>query len=300
MLDLLPQHMVNGLGPRALSAPPGRFVSSAAFWGLTGWGFLLSFVFALSTAQAADHLLLIGGLGGEEKYSKEFHEALTTIRSLLAEKHGRPAANARLLTDSEATTRGVNAVSTLENVAREFERLRADMRTSDTLLLILVGHGQSDFQEPKFNLPGRDLTASALGRMLDALPAQDQRLVLAFPCSGHFSQILAHPLRTILASTDGPRQIHHCVMPRYLIEALKTDAADTDHDGAVSFYELFGFLSQEVEGHFVGGDMLQTENPSLEYNGDREVTTLAEGMDAGDGENAKRIRFTPAPGKPGI
>jgi hypothetical protein len=38
----------------------------------------------------------------------------------------------------------------------------------------------------------------------------------------------------------------------------------------------------------------QTENPSLDDNGDGKVTTLAEGMDAGDGECPHRP-LTPAP-----
>ena len=247
------------------------------------------------TAPGADYALLAGGLGGEERYSAEFVDSLTAVRRALTEKHGYAPERVRLLAERAEPERKVEALSTLENLTKELERLRGEMGTTDTLLLVLVGHGHSDFQQPKFNLPGPDLTAEALGRMLDALPARDQRLILAFPCSGHFSELLGRPLRTVLASTDGPRQIYHSVMPRFLAQAFQGDAADADLDGELTMYEVFDFLSQEVEGHFVAEGSLPTENPSLDDNGDGKVTTLAEGMDAGDGENARQARLTPAP-----
>ncbi len=250
-----------------------------------------------SSAAAEDHVLLIGGLGGEAKYSEEFLKSLGELRELLTKKHGYNAKRVRLLAEAGDDTRKIDAVSTLANIEKEFGRLKAGMSSDDTLLLIMIGHGQSDYRVPKFNLPGPDLSAQALGKMLADLPGQDQRLILAFGCSGHFTEFISGPLRIVLASGDGPRQIYHSVMPTCLVEALSSNEADFDMDGEITFYEIFDIISEKVEDHFKGMGALQTENPSLDDNGDGEVTTLMEGMDAGDGENAKKTVLAPAPSK---
>jgi hypothetical protein len=246
-------------------------------------------------AHSENHVLLVAGLGGEERYTAEFTDAITSIRTHLIDRHGYDAQHVCVLAEQSPPDRHIDGVSTLENIQQEFDRLQTFVQPGDSFLLIAVGHGQSDYQEPKLNLPGPDLSAQALAMMLDQLPnGEHQNLVLSFPCSGHFSELLARPGRVLLASTDGPRQIYHSVMTDYLVRDLQTDDADVNADGALSFHELFNHLSRQVEGHFTAAGTLQTENPSLEDNSDGKVTTLAEGMDAGDGELSRRAYITPA------
>ena len=250
-----------------------------------------------SSAYGEDHALLIGGLGGEERYSVEFLDSVTALRTTLVERHGYQAERVRVIAETAPADRHVDSVSTLENIQKEFGRLQTILQAGDSLLVIAVGHGQSDYQETKLNLPGPDLSAQALAALLNALPNADrQTIVLSFPCSGQFAEVLARPGRVVLASTDGPRQIYHSVMTQYLLQAMQSNVADVNADGAVSLYELFDFLSLQVEGHFAAAGTLQTENPSLDDNGDGKVTTLAEGMDAGDGELARVTYIAPAMG----
>ncbi len=246
----------------------------------------------IQIAQAADHVVLIGGMGGEEKFTKEFSDSLLKIRDLLVKRHGYAAENIRLLMEK---AKDADGVSTLETIKSEMTRLTQKAKSDDTLLLIMIGHGQSDFVEPKFNLPGPDLTADALAAMLDAVPAVDQRLILCFPCSGHFSELLGRPGRLIVASTDGPQQIYHSAAPQYLIDALSTDYGDLDGDEQLSFMELFEFLSKEVEEHYSSRGQLQTERPSLEDDGDGALTILLEGLAGKDGKLARELRIVPAP-----
>jgi hypothetical protein len=248
-------------------------------------------------ALAADHVILIGGLGGEAKYTDEFERGITAIRTSLV-KHGYDAVRIHTLLEKAGPLKGGGdaAQSTLENIRLEFDRLRKESAAADTLLLVMVGHGQSDYQEPKFNLPGPDLTGHGLNELLNALPCRDQRMILVFPCSGHFSEILSQPTRTIVASTDGPRQIYHSIAIPYLLRALEKNDADANGDGKVSAAELFEFLSEQIKGHFEGAGSLATETPSLDDNGDGKVTARAQGMDAGDGERAAQVILLPAPG----
>ncbi len=257
----------------------------------------LAATLCLSTACArgADYVLLVGGLGGEAKYETEFAGALSSLRSALVEKHGYNAAQVHVLAATSGTAPAGAENSTLESIRATVAQIANEAREGDTFLAVLIGHGQSDFQEAKFNLPGPDMTAVVLKELLDAVPCTDQRVILSFPCSGHFTPALARTGRAILASTDGPRQIYHAKMTACLAEAFESDLPDTNADNRLSVYELYAFLSEQVEGYFISSGSLQTENPSLDDNGDGKVTTRAEGMDAGDGEYARTVFLTPAP-----
>lgn len=257
-------------------------------------GFLLLHGIA---ARAADHVLLVGGLGGNEGYSREFADSLKTLQQVLTQRHGYDLQKTRLFLESSSGTAADSATTaTLEAFEQTIDSMRQTLSTSDTLLLVMIGHGQSDYVEAKFNLRGPDLTDRRLGELLDALPTRNQRLILDFPCSGQFSETLARRGRVILASTDGPRQIYHTILTRYLLAALQGDDADTNRDGSLDFRELYEYISHEVAGYYEAKGQLTSENPSLEDNGDGDVTTQEEGMDAGDGEFALQVPIAPAPG----
>jgi hypothetical protein len=260
---------------------------------------ILSFsvaILAAPVARADDFALLIGGLGAEEPYRTEFARTLTSVRKQMIESQGYKASNIRFLAEKAGGDYPVDTTPTLENVRAEFERLRSETGTSDTLLVILLGHGQSDFAEAKFNLPGPDLSAKELRAMLDAVASLDQRLILVFPCSGHFSQELSARDRAIVASCDGPREIYHSVAAPFLVQAFQGILADGNRNGETTLYELFEFMSRETADFYKSHNLLQTEHPSIEDDGDHKVSSLKEGkMSGADGARAKTLRILPAP-----
>jgi hypothetical protein len=158
-----------------------------------------------------------------------------------------------------------------------------------------MGHGQSDYVDPKFNLTGPDLDAVTFNQLLAPMPMRDIRLILSFPCAGHFSEFLRDPRFSVVAAGDGPRQIYLCAMNPFVAKAFEDDLSDGDGDGVLTFKELYEFLSQEVDNYYQSQQFLQLENVSLEDNGDGRVTTRAEGMDAGDGDLSSKRRIAPAP-----
>jgi hypothetical protein len=264
------------------------------------WFTLLLSIAALtasSVAAATDHVWLLAGAGGEAKYTEEFNSSLESIYTSLIERHQYAAENIVLLGESETQSGKFAEEVTLDEVKAKWTELINKVDSSDTFLLVMMGHGQSDFVEPKFNLKGPDLGGKTLVAMMEALPCEDKKAILSFPCSGHFSELLA-PIKgvSVIASCDGPRQIFHSVMHPFIVQALQDDWSDQDGDGNLTFYELFQFLSEEVDDYYTGQEFVQINNVSLEDNGDGRVTTFAEDMDAGDGERAKEQRICPAPG----
>lgn len=256
--------------------------------------FLSMALFLPTVLRAENRVLLIEGSGGEPKYTTEFVQTLADVRAILV-KQQYPASKIRFVAEKIDGVSNIDSSPTLENITKEFQTLAADMKTSDSLLLIMIGQGQSDYVEPKFNLKGHDLTAQKLTELLNAIPAVDQRCILLFPCSGHFSEFLAKPRRAILASCDGPRQIYQTLAPKYFLAAITDQKGDIDKDGAVSLFDIYQYLSREVAGTYQLQGFLQNENPSLEDNANGEPSTTDKGMDDGDGFISKQYRICPAP-----
>ncbi len=258
---------------------------------------LLAGLIASQTAWGADYVWLIAGSGGEPKYEQEFRGAAEAVYTSFIETHHYNPKHIRLFGESDAAPGKIDRDVTLEEINSGWTDLVETVQPDDTFLLILLGHGQSDFVEPNFNLKGPDLGGQMLATMFKALPANEKNAILSFPCSGHFSELLS-PVEgvSVIASTDGPRQIYHSVMHGFLRQAFQDEWSDQDGDGALTFYELYQYLSGEVDDYYTGQDFVQISNISLDDNGDGRVTTTAEGMDAGDGDRARTRRLCPAPG----
>jgi hypothetical protein len=249
--------------------------------------------------MAADYVWLVAGSGGTAEYTSEFDASLHSIQLSLTGRHHYQPDKVQLLSKRPEGLEGATAYDeiTLAEFQEKWAELIKTIEPSDTFLLILMGHGQSDFVDPKFNLKGPDLKGKTLAAMFEALPCEEKRAILSFPCSGHFSEFLA-PVKdlSVIASTDGPRQIYRSVMNLFLVQAFQDEWSDQDGDGALTFYELFQFLSNEVDDYYESQDFEQIANVSLEDNGDGRVTTFAADMDAGDGDRAREQRVWPAPG----
>jgi hypothetical protein len=248
----------------------------------------LAALVAAPAATAADYVLLVAGMGGDPKFTQEFHQQLVGLEQQLTTAGYAPARMRRLEGDD----------ARLDRLAAAFRDYASQLKPKDTLLIVLRGHGQSDYREAKFNLPGPDLEASLMRQWLAALPTADVRLLLDFPCSGAFAQALAAPGRVILSSCNGPDQIYGGTMTRLLLAGLRNGAIDLNRDGRVSFREAFDYLSKAVEGDYQARSLLQTENPALEDNGDGRLTTTQKGMDQGDGKLAAVTWLIPAPARP--
>lgn len=251
---------------------------------------LLTGLVTHTSANAEDYVWLVAGAGGEQRYTEEFSNTLDALHTSLTTYHHYPKDQIEILGTPEEEL-------TLEVLSSNWNELIDAVEPSDTFLLIMLGHGQSDFVEPKFNLKGPDLGGKTLASMMAALPILDKKVILSFPCSGHFSELLA-PIEgmSVIASTDGPRQIYHSVINPFLVKAFEDEWSDQDGDGSLTFYELYQFLSNEVDDYYESHDFIQISNVSLEDNGDGRVTTFAPGMDAGDGDRARELRISPAPG----
>lgn len=203
-------------------------------------------------------VLIVTGVSGEPRFAREFSgQAQSIIASLgkvgigrdrvtwLAEAEGAPAAGR----------------ATKERVEQELVRL-AGGDAGDQVLVVFIGHG-SDAGEPKLNLPGPDLTAADLGRVLGGYGSRPVAVVIAASSSGGFAEKLAAPGRLIITATRTGQERNEVRFGHWFAQALAGGAADIDKDGALSLLEAFTYTVREVKREYEGDNRLQTEHARL-------------------------------------
>ncbi len=214
-----------------------RIVAGAALlFGASAWG--------------AAHSLIVSGLGGEPKYAENF----ATLAESAAERARAAGAQVTLLTGAAATQTAIRAA------LRDLASAAAE---TDSVAVLLLGHGSYDGETYRFNVPGPDPTDTDLAHWLADLRAGRQLVVLATSASGAAARELRQDGRTVITATKSGAERGATVFGDYWVEALAEGAADTDKDGQIGASEAYRFASAAVEGHFESRGLMGTEHPRL-------------------------------------
>ena len=113
-------------------------------------------VAARATAQQT-HILVVTGVPGDAEHAEKFDRWAKTFLEAAKKKDAVPDSNITYLADKQATKPAVE---------RALVDLAAKAKPSDTVLVLLIGHGSFDGSVAAFNLPGPDLTAADYGHLL--------------------------------------------------------------------------------------------------------------------------------------
>ena len=220
---------------------------------------------------AQTHLVVVAGLGGEARYRDSFHQWATDLMDAATERFGIPAANITYL--AESTDRDpvrIHARSTKENLERVLGELAERAATNAQVFVVLIGHGSDRGGEPKLNLPGPDLTAGDLARVLEAFPTQTLVVANLASASGGFIPAISGPRRIVITATKSGAERNQTRFGRFFVDAFAGDQSDVDHDGTVSLLEAFTYARREVARRYEQQGILLTEHALLDDNGDKE------------------------------
>jgi hypothetical protein len=166
--------------------------------------------------------------------------------------------------DSAVTT--MNA-PTREQIRARFGELARQVKPTDSLVVILIGHGTFDGQDYKFNIQGPDITAVELAALMDKVPAQRQLVVNMTSCSGGSIDQLRRPNRIVIAATKSGSEKNATNFARYFAEALREPAADTDKNESISALEAFRYAQGKTTEFFDTQKRLATEHSVIEDTG---------------------------------
>lgn len=224
---------------------------------------LLATLAALDAAGQDSHLLIVAGLGGEPKYSDDFHDWASALQSAAEKRCGIPRANITYLGEKPEQEK-VDGRSTRENVEQALSRTASRARPGDTVAIVLFGHGSSLSGESRFSLPGPDLSAADFARLLQPFALQRVVFVAAASASGDFVKPLQGKNRVIVTATKSGLERNESLFGEHFAQAFASDVADVDKNGKLSIQEAFEYARQEVTKAYEKSSRLQTEHALLE------------------------------------
>lgn len=231
-------------------------------------------------AQSA-HLLIIVGLGGDEEHGALFDKWGAKLASIATDKLGVPKDHVTSLSGPQATRVAV---------MKAFGALATAAEPDDTVMIVLFGFGTFDGTVAKFNLPGPDMTPQDFVPLLAHLRAKHIVFVNTSSSSGPFVEPLAAPGRVIIAATQNGGQHYATLFGGPFVDAFADPSADTDHDGKVSVLEAFQYAKAQVAAQYQREGLMQTENPILDDNGDKQGS-LDPGPQAKEGPRAALLNL---------
>ena len=207
-------------------------------------------LFCGASTWGASHSLIVSGLGGEPKYVENF----ATLAESAAERARAADAQVILLTGAAATQTAIRAA---------LRDLASGSVDTDSVAVLLLGHGSYDGETYRFNVPGPDPTGTDLAHWLADLRAGRQLVVLATSASGAAARELRQDGRTVITATKSGTERSATVFGDYWVKALAEGSADTDKDGRVGASEAYRFAEAAVRGHFESRGLMATEHPRL-------------------------------------
>jgi hypothetical protein len=187
----------------------------------------------------------------------------------------------------------ISARSTKDNVVAAVDKLVARARPGDAILILLIGHGSSQDDVSRFNLPGPDMTDAEFAKQLDRLAAWNVAFVNASSASGDFVKTLAGPKRIVITATKSGFERNESLFAGHFVAAYAKPGADTDKDGRVSLLEAFVYARRETARAYEQANKLLTEHAILDDDGDG-VGHADPGDKGPDGPRARAFFLAPS------
>jgi hypothetical protein len=209
---------------------------------------------ATSLGAQSTHALVVSGVSGEPAFAAQFARDVGVISGALTKRFG---ASAIVLTETSAPR------SEKGSIATALQTITGKSKPGDQVLIVLIGHGSASNGEARFNIPGPDITATELARILEPLKERSVAVVIATSSSGAFLEPLAGANRVIVSATRSGSQSEEVVFAQHFAKALGEDVADINKDGAVSLNEAVEYTKREVARFYQTQNRIATEQATV-------------------------------------
>ena len=255
---------------------------------------LLAFAIAgpgwtLAEQRPSRYAVVVSGASGGGEYADRFWEWSSKVVATLEGPLQLPRENLFFLAeDPERDPSLVTARAVKSDLMQVVGELESRVRPDDLLFLLLLGHGNFDGSDYRYNLRGPDLTGAELSAILDRFPAQRIVLVCTTPASGALIPRLSRGNRVILTATKNGHEGNETVFARFFVESLHNPEADTDKSRQVSLLEAYAFTHRKVKEWYAEKNRLATEHARLDDNGDGVGSTLPD-LGSGEGSLAGQV-----------
>lgn len=210
-----------------------------------------------ASASAASTVVLVEGIGGNDRYTQEFSLQVDAIAEAVVSLSPTPV------------VQSFRAGATRETILEYFATLAQDMAADDQLTVYLIGHGSYDDHEYKFNIAGPDLTDADILDALKDVPAQRQVLINTSSASGAAAELWENDQRIVVTATRSGAERHATRFGMRFAAALGSESADIDKNSIITVKEAFDFADRAVRDFFEAEGRLATEHALLTDSADR-------------------------------
>lgn len=244
---------------------------------------------AAPAGSPAPRVWIFVGLPGDVEHEKLFRAYVDRLMTALTVRFTADAGACRVLFGTDGA--GTQGACTRENLAGELAAIAEQSRNAQPIWIFFFGHANRTDVTAHFNVPGPDVTAPELGKML--LPARGRAPMAVFfttSASGSFLAHLSAPGRVVVTATTGEAEINETDFPQALLAFLED--APCDGDG-VTILDIFRGVTARVQAQFRERGLLATEHALLDGDGDGKGT---EEPAAADAAGAERFRLAVRPG----
>lgn len=224
------------------------------------------------------HAVIISGISGEESYARQFSDWKDRLRRALVERLGFATDLVRVLTESPGSD---ERRSTAEEIGRTLGELAGQIRGGEPVFIFLIGHGSFDGEASRINLPGPDLTGTALAEMLRGLSTDRLVIVNMTSASGEHIKLLTGAGRVVITATRSGMEQNAPKFAEHFIAALEKEVADLDRNRRLSVLEAYEYGAKLTTAQYERSGRLVTEHPLLDDNGDGVGHARAEAGDGG-------------------
>ncbi len=234
------------------------------------------------------HLVVVSGAGGTDEYRERFHRWGSAVVRAALEEYGLDPADVVWLAERPDADPLIDGPSRREDIEAAFGALAGRAGPGDAVMIVLIGHGSFSGNESRFNVPGRDLSATDFAFLVEQFGTRTVVFVNTASASGDFISKMSGPNRTVITATRSPRERNATRFAGFFADAFAGGAADTDKDERVSVLEAFAYARREVQRSFEEEGLLATEHALLDDNGDGEGSDFEDESDL-DGALARTV-----------
>ncbi len=232
---------------------------------------ILSVILLITTSTyAADHVLILGGVGGEKSYYDQFWSGTSRFYQLLTQEYGFSPDQIHFHFEDEGSIPGlVTGEAKREAVLQAFAQLAEKVQPTDRFVLFMVGHASRNSSGIKFNLPGRDISQQEYTDSINKIGAKQQLLIFGFPYSTGIVQGISAEGRIIITSSSlREGYASQAGFGDLFVDSFSESTADTNANGTISILESFNWLQTRIDEWYAQDGAIQAEHPHLDDNGD--------------------------------
>lgn len=229
---------------------------------------VLACLLTAPTANAADYHLILSGSGGEAEFSDRFRDWSTKLREALVASAEVPAERIMYLAEPETENAPKDRTINLESITSIFTYLTETLTEDDTLFIYMIGHGSYLNRESRFLIPGPDLTAVEMAKLLEPIKLRRAVVINGTSSSAGFVNELSGENRIICTATKSATERNATRFMNFFVEALEDGSADRNRDERISVLEACRQAAELTSAWYETEGLISTEHPILDDNAD--------------------------------